>query len=187
MNHNNIIIHYSYQPMSSSYRELVNYWKGIIIYIYKREKILNGYEIWIMKLPFYLFSLIRFWMMARFSWVILWYPCLLHCSIPIHQNFLFNDWHDSWKYRQHHLLFFTTLQFLTLRCPFSSFSSSHAKGLLTQSENNINFGSVCFFLWQKRLWRKPLTWSCLTTLKIFHQPEWEIGKPSITCLPHSFF
>lgn len=107
MNHNNIIIHYSYQPMSSSYRELVNYWKGIIIYIYKREKILNGYEIWIMKLPFYLFSLIRFWMMARFSWVILWwYPCLLHCSIPIHQ-IIFNLTTDTIARSTDNITFFS--------------------------------------------------------------------------------
>jgi len=32
VNHYPKSLYYSYQPMSSSYRELVNYWKGKFIY-----------------------------------------------------------------------------------------------------------------------------------------------------------
>jgi len=69
--------------------------------------------------------------------------------MSIHKIFLLMTDTIARKYRQHHLLFFTPPLSLPYYVASSSFSSRHAKGFITQSENNINFGSVPFLHQEK--------------------------------------
>lgn len=144
-----------------------------------------------MKLPIYLCFFYLFLHVRWLSWEILetsvvtigvWLmsdtviPYLLHCSIPIHQ-FFFLMTVTRLLFSTDNTTLFSLPPSLLPYLAFCSFSSWHAKGLLTQSENNMNFWLSVRFL-RKESNGKTLTWGCLTPLKSFYTTwmrNWEDG------------
>ena len=113
---------------------------------------------------------------------------LLHCSFPIHQIFLSDDWHDCYaepttppsRFNPHHFFPQVLFHLRTQR------GYAHAKG---HKKTHIDFGTrTCLFL-EKRERRKTLTWGCLTHPKIFpltSMRDWECLLKYLSLL-HTLF